>query len=154
MERRRERRRGSRPGHLHGATARRRENLRTQRHRRGHPRAPISEQAARARHDFLAALFDELGGVDGWLNALDRASSTANAARRTELHAFGRKLTYYPRNVEDLSGPLGLRERISDAIARASTSLQPPTAAQVAEATVLKELYDRLSTEYAQLMKP
>lgn len=118
------------------------------------PRAPISGQAAQARHDFLAALFDELGGVDGWLNALDKASSTANAARRTELHAFGRKLTYYPRNVEDLSGPLGLRERISDAIARASTSLQPPTAAQVAEAAVLKELYDKLSTEYAQLMKP
>ena len=35
MERRRGGRRGSRPRHLHGATARRRENLRTQRHRRG-----------------------------------------------------------------------------------------------------------------------
>jgi photosystem II stability/assembly factor-like uncharacterized protein len=118
------------------------------------PRAPISAQAAQARHDFLASLFNELGGVDTWLNALDKASSTANAARRAELHAFGRKLTYYPRNVEDLSGPLGLRERIGDAIARAGTSLQPPTAAQVSEAAVLKELYDGLSTEYAQLMKP
>ena len=66
------------------------------------------------RHDFLAALYDELGAVDAMLNHIDARLKRANAAQAAALRAFPAKLTYNPRNVEDLGGPPGLRDRLLD----------------------------------------
>ena len=118
------------------------------------PRDPGTPEAAQARHDFLAAIFGEIGAVDGWLNAVDAKLARATPSQRSALLAFAKKLTYGPRNVEDLGGPEGLRDRLIDVTARMSTSLQPPTAAQLAAAADLKTLYERLSQEYAQLGLP
>ncbi|MBV8654585.1 MAG: hypothetical protein JO160_00975, partial [Candidatus Eremiobacteraeota bacterium] len=104
-----------------------------------------------ARHDFLVQTYAEIGGVDTMLNAIDDRLKHASGAASRALRAFQRKLTYNPRNVEDLSAPQGLRERLLDIVARLSSSYQAPTAAMQAEGADLKSLYDALSAEYAKL---
>ncbi len=38
----------------------------------GDPRENATAEQYRARHDFLTQIYDELSGVDTWLNAIDR----------------------------------------------------------------------------------
>ncbi|HTU82697.1 MAG TPA: hypothetical protein VMF61_11240 [Candidatus Acidoferrales bacterium] len=104
-----------------------------------------------ARHDFLTGIYAELGTVDTWLNALDDRLKRATPAQAAPLRAFQRRLTYGPRNVEDLEAPQGLRERLLDVLARIGGSNQTPTAAQSEEAAAIKALYDQLAAQYAAL---
>lgn len=111
------------------------------------PREELPAAAYVERHDFLAALYAEYSGVDTWLNAIDKALKGAGGARAAELTAFRKQLTFNPRNIEDLGGPQGLRERLGDALSRASSSFAPPNAAQTAEVADLKALYDTLAAQ-------
>lgn len=115
------------------------------------PRDQASHEQYVRRHDFLAGIYDELGAVDAMLNQIDARLAHADAARAASLRAFRAQLTFDPRNVEDLGGPQGLRERLLDAVARLGTAFQAPTAAQVAEASDMHALFVRLSAEYAGL---
>jgi hypothetical protein len=98
----------------------------------------------KARYDVLKALYGEFSAVDTWLNAIDKRHSAV-------LLAFKRKLTYGPRNAEDLSGPPGVRERLGDLIGRMSGNYGPPTQPQLDEAAALHQLFDTLSSEYRSL---
>jgi photosystem II stability/assembly factor-like uncharacterized protein len=118
---------------------------------------PRDEQAAgayQARHDYLAPIFSEIGAIDTWLNATGVRSEQGSPPGRTARSRFQRQLTYNPRTDEDLSGPLGLRERLLDLINRASSSFAPPNAAQLTEAAELHAMYERLSADSAQFVKP
>ena len=67
------------------------------------------------------------------LNQTRRASATrVRIARRPALIEFKHRITYDPRNIEDLSGPAQLREDVLDLISRMGSSFQAPTAAQLA----------------------
>jgi photosystem II stability/assembly factor-like uncharacterized protein len=114
------------------------------------PRDAASGGYAR-RHDFLAELFAELSGVDTMLNGIDARLPHAPPTQAAALTAFKARLTYDPRNIEDLNGPAQLRERLLDLISRMSTSFQAPTAAQLSQAAVYKAQYDRLSGAYLKL---
>lgn len=119
---------------------------------RSDPRDPATIQVIRQRHDALAALYEELGGVDAMLNAIDKRMKRATPRTRASLEALRRRLTYAPRNVEDLSGPAGLREALQDLIYRISaTSFQPPTAAQIDRADALHQSYTEAAESYARL---
>ena len=74
------------------------------------------------------------------LNRIDARSATAHRIAGGALIAFKKspKLTYDPRNIEDLSGPAQLREDVLDLISRMSSSFQAPTAAQLAQAATYK----------------
>ena len=119
----------------------------------GDPRAAQSMQAYRERHDYLARIYDEVGTIDAWLNATGALSDQPTRLGRTALSRFQRQLTYNPRNDEDLSAPLGLRERLLDLLSRASSSYAPPNAAQLAEENELHAMYEKLSVESAQFVK-
>ncbi len=115
------------------------------------PRDSATREQYVLRHDFLAGIYDELGAADKMLNAIDGRLAHANAQQAAALRTFRAKLTYGPRNVEDLGAPQGLRDRLLDALARMTTSYQAPTAAQQAEAADLHALSMRLAADYAQL---
>ncbi len=114
------------------------------------PRDPDLAKA-RSRHDFLIALFAQLGTIDTMLNAIDARLKRASGAQAASLRAFKHRLTYDPRNIEDLSGPAEIREQVLDLISRASSSFQAPTAAQQAQAAADKSALDALSSVYAKL---
>jgi photosystem II stability/assembly factor-like uncharacterized protein len=114
------------------------------------PRDPASGGYVR-RHDFLAELFAELSGVDAMLNGIDARLKHASGSQASALIAVRQHLTYDPRNIEDLTGPAQLRERLLDLISRMSTSFQAPTAAQLSQAGIYKTTYDRLSAAYLKL---
>jgi photosystem II stability/assembly factor-like uncharacterized protein len=120
----------------------------------GDPRDEQSAQAYTERHDYLARINDEIGTIDAWLNATGARSNQPTRLGRTALSRFQRQLTYNPRTDEDLSAPLGLRERLLDLLSRASSSYAPPNAAQLAEESELHAMYERLSAESAQFVKP
>jgi hypothetical protein len=103
------------------------------------------------RHDFLAELYRELGGVDNMLNQIDVRLKRAPGAKAAALLDFRRRLTYDPRNIEDLNGPAQLRERLLDLISRMSSSFQAPTAAQVEQGLLYRTEYDRLAAGYRAL---
>lgn len=115
------------------------------------PRDPDVAKAQR-RHAFLAQLFGELGSVDGMLNAIDARYRGAAPAERARLLALKRRLTYDPRNIEDLSGPAQLRERLLDLISRMESSFQAPTAAQLDQAAAYRSDFDAVSAEYKRVM--
>jgi hypothetical protein len=116
------------------------------------PRDSLTSDQMQQRHDVLASLFTQLGSVDTMLNAIDRAMKTAAGPRRAELAAFMQRLTYDPKNQEDLSGPAELRERISDLITRiTSTSYQAPTPAQLDDAAVLKRSSEEIARAFKSL---
>ena len=116
------------------------------------PRSSATLDEYRSRHDFLAELNAELGGVDALLNRIDAAVRKAPPARRARLRAFRARLTYDPRNVEDLRSPPRIRDRILDLQSRvAPTSFQAPTAVQSAEAAALRENYRALLRDAAGL---
>ena len=89
------------------------------------PRDPDLAKA-RSRHDYLAALFIDLGTIDTMLNSIDTRMKRATGAQAAALRAFKLQLTYDPRNIEDLRGPAQIREGVLDLISRASSSLQAP----------------------------
>ncbi len=103
------------------------------------------------RHNVLTAIYEELGSVNHMLNEIDARLKHAGPRQTAALRAFRAKLTYNPRNVEDLGAPQGLRERLFDALSRAGSSFQAPTGAQQAENSNLHELFVQLSAEFAQL---
>ncbi len=110
---------------------------------KGDPRDPQTPEQYQAAYQFLSALYDELDGVDKMLNAIDERLKGAGPAQTQALLALRSQLTYNPKNVEDLGGPVGVRERIMDLIGRvSSTSYQVPTPAQLDEAAHIKSLYD------------
>jgi photosystem II stability/assembly factor-like uncharacterized protein len=114
------------------------------------PRDPDLAKA-RSRHDYLAALFVDLGTIDTMLNSIDARIKRATGAQAAALRAFKSQLTYDPRNIEDLRGPAQIREGVLDLISRASSSLQAPTAAQQAQAAIYKSQLEALSAAYAKL---
>ncbi len=114
------------------------------------PRDP-SLAAARSRHDFLATLYGELGTIDTMLNEIDARLKRASESQAARLIDFRRRITYDPRNVEDLGGPAQVRENVLDLISRMSSSFQAPTAAQVAAAASYKAQVDLLSAAYTHV---
>jgi hypothetical protein len=114
------------------------------------PRDPDLAKA-RNRRDYLAALFNDLGTIDTMLNSIDARMKHATGAQASALAAFKQRLTYGPRNIEDLSGPAQIREGVLDLISRASSSLQAPTEAQQAQAAAYKSQLGALSATYARL---
>jgi hypothetical protein len=116
------------------------------------PRDTASLADAQLRHDFLAALYADLGRVDMMVNALDARRKRAAPAQAAALLAFEHRLTLDQQNIEDLKTPPRLRERLLDLIGRVgSTSFQVPTAAQQAEAERLRAEFVSLSKAYAAM---
>src|SRR5581483_702785 len=100
------------------------------------------------RYDCLSALYRDLEAIAAMLNQIDTRRSRATPKQAAELTAFRQKLTYGPRNIEDLSGPAGLGERVLDLISRLSTSFQAPTAVQRAQADQYQAEVERFRSEY------
>jgi photosystem II stability/assembly factor-like uncharacterized protein len=115
------------------------------------PRDPAPPDIAVRRHAFLVELNGELSAVDTWLNGIDARLKNATPSQAAALRDFKHQLTYDPRNVEDLGGPQGLRDRIFDMLGRLGSSYQAPTQAQQTEGMEIKALYDRLTSEYVKL---
>lgn len=114
------------------------------------PRDSLTSDQMKQRHDVLASLFAQLGNVDSMLNQIDHTMKSAEATRRAALLAVRQRLTYDPKNQEDLSGPAQVREHINDLINRiTSTSYQAPTPAQLDEIAVVK----RSTAEVVQAYK-
>jgi photosystem II stability/assembly factor-like uncharacterized protein len=113
------------------------------------PRDPAASRY-QERYDFMSGLYRDLGTIDTILNHID-ARIKANARHAAELRAVRRRLTYDPRNIEDLSGPAALRERLLDLISRMSTSYQAPTTAQRAQGAAYRAEVERISTEYRSM---
>jgi len=114
------------------------------------PRDPDLARA-RSRHDLLSALFAQLGTIDTMLNSIDARLKRASGARAGMLREFKHRLTYDPRNIEDLTGPARIREGVLDLISRLSSSFQAPTAAQLAQAAAYTKQLDALSAAYRSL---
>jgi hypothetical protein len=115
------------------------------------PRDPVPAEQYVRRHDYLAGIDGAVGGVDRMLNEIDARLKHAGSLQAGALRAFQRKLTLNARNVEDLSAPPGIRERLLDLTSRVDSSFQAPTAAQLGEASDLEARYRELSTQFAQL---
>ncbi|MGA8575201.1 MAG: hypothetical protein WB609_05845 [Candidatus Cybelea sp.] len=114
------------------------------------PRDPDLARA-RSRYDFLATLFAQLGTIDTMLNSIDARLKGASGVRAGALREFKQRLTYDPRNIEDLSGPAQIREGVLDLISRLSSSFQAPTTAQLAQAAAYTKQLDALSAAYRSL---
>ncbi len=104
------------------------------------------------RFEFLSTLFSELGTINAMLNSIDARLKGAPTAQASSLIAVKKRLTYDPRNIEDLSGPAALREDVLDLISRMGTSFQAPTAAQLSQAAAYRAQLDDISAAYKQLM--
>jgi photosystem II stability/assembly factor-like uncharacterized protein len=115
------------------------------------PRDPDVASAVR-RHDFLAGLYDELSTIDTMLNEIDARRKGGSPAAAAQLAAVRERLTYDPRNVEDLSGPAQLREDVLDLISRMTTSFRPPNAAQQAQADVYKGRLAEIASDYRRAL--
>jgi photosystem II stability/assembly factor-like uncharacterized protein len=115
------------------------------------PRDPASEKY-QARYDFLSGLFSELASINTMLNAIDARLKGATGSQAAALTAFKLRLTYDPRNIEDLNGPAQIRELVLDLISRMSTSFQAPTSAQLAQAAAYREELNTLSAQYKRVM--
>jgi photosystem II stability/assembly factor-like uncharacterized protein len=108
------------------------------------PRDHLTLPEMQQNHDALAQLYREVSGVDSMLNRIDAQLKSAAPQRRRALLALRARLTYNPRNVEDLGGPGGLRERLMDLLGRIGSSFAPPTQTQIDEAEELRAEYDAL----------
>jgi photosystem II stability/assembly factor-like uncharacterized protein len=116
------------------------------------PRDLLTAAQMQQRHDALAELDGELSRVDDMLNDIDRRLKSASGTKAAALVAFEHRLTYPPRNAEDLGGPAQIRERLLDLIGRiSSTSYQPPTQAQSDEAAALKRTFDQVDAAFRAL---
>ncbi len=111
------------------------------------PNDPTTADAAVARHAFLVQVNNGIDTVDRWLNAIDERVK-ADPSSVSRYATFRRKLTLEPKNIEDLEGPAGIRERLLDLLSRvASTSYQAPTAAQANEGARLEQQLSSLKNE-------
>jgi len=106
---------------------------------------------ARSRYDFLSSLYAQLSTIDTMLNQIDARLRGAPGPQAAALIAFKQRLTYDPRNIEDLSGPAQLRERVLDSIARMASSYQAPTAAALAQEASYAAQLTTLSAAYRNL---
>ena len=109
------------------------------------PRDPLTAEQMKARYDLLTELYRELSMTDDWLNMIDKRS--AHGGANAQLLAFKRKLTYNPRNAEDLGGPPGFRDRLNDLIGRLSGNYAPATGPQIEEAAVLRLMFEELERQ-------
>lgn len=116
------------------------------------PRDNLTLDEMKARYEFLKELFAQYGIVDTWLNEIDRRVKSGKSS--AALQAFKHKLTYDPRNAEDLSGPPGIRERLGDLLGRMGGNYAPPTRPQLDEAAVLRGIFQTLSKESQRVLKP
>ncbi|MBV8499026.1 MAG: hypothetical protein JO003_07240 [Candidatus Eremiobacteraeota bacterium] len=112
---------------------------------------PRDDTDPQRRHAALAELFAELSSVDTMLNQIDARIKTAAPAQAAGLRAFKMRLTYDPRNIEDLNGPAQLREGLLDLITRMSTSFQAPNPAQLSQAAAYRTEYETLAAAYQKL---
>ncbi len=112
------------------------------------PRDPLTLAQMQAQHDTLAQIVEELSGVDTMLNTIDARLKHASPAQRARLLAFKARLTYNPQNVEDLGGPAGLREKLSDLYGRISQSFQPATQPELDEAAHLLAEYGATAADW------
>jgi photosystem II stability/assembly factor-like uncharacterized protein len=114
------------------------------------PRDPAASRY-QERYDFLSALYRDLGTIDTILDQIDARFKAGAGRQGPQLRVVRRQLTYDPRNIEDLSGPAALRERLLDLIVRMSTSFQAPTAVQRAQGAIYQAEVDRISAEYRSM---
>lgn len=114
------------------------------------PRDKTSIDDAKARHEYLAQLFDEMSSVDMMLNDIDARLKHATGTQARELRALRERLTLDPRNVEDLSGAQ-LRERIGDLIGRVGSSFQAPNEPQTREAAAVHAEFTAVVAAYRSL---
>jgi photosystem II stability/assembly factor-like uncharacterized protein len=114
------------------------------------PRDPAAS-LYQERYDFLSALYRDLGAVDTILNQIDTRLKHASPKQAAALTTFRQQLTYNPRNIEDLSGPAGLRENLFDLIGRLGSSFQAPTAVQRAQGAKYQAEVERVTAEYKGL---
>ena len=114
---------------------------------------PRDNDPARAatRYEFLSTLYAQLSTIDTMLNQIDSRLRGASRAQAAQLLAFKHRLTYDPRNIEDLSGPGQLREGVLDLIARMSSSFQAPTATQTAQEASYATQLAALTAAYRDL---
>jgi photosystem II stability/assembly factor-like uncharacterized protein len=118
------------------------------------PRDPATPDQMQLRYTTLTKLYGELSGVDAMLNSLDHQLSAKNLAssKRAQLLALHAQLTFAPKNVEDLGGPGGLRDRLNDLIGRiSSSSLQAPTQPQLDYAATLQTQYANMARAFHNL---
>ncbi|HEY6325513.1 MAG TPA: hypothetical protein VIW73_03215, partial [Candidatus Cybelea sp.] len=116
------------------------------------PRDPAADRYG-VRYNFMVRLYDAIGRVDSMLNEIDARLKHASGSEASELVAFKHRLTYDPRNIEDLNGPAQLREDLLDLISRMSTSFQNPNLAQANQGncyTVQADLYSSVFREFAR----
>jgi hypothetical protein len=90
--------------------------------------------ALEIRHATLALLFSQLSTIDTMLNRIDQRLPSAPPAQARGLRAVMQRLTYDPRNIEDLTGPAQLREDVLDLISRVESSFAPATRAEALQA--------------------
>lgn len=115
------------------------------------PRDPESSKY-QARYDFLAGVFAELGTINTMLNAIDARLKGASGAQAATLIALKHRLTYDPQNIEDLTGPAQIREKVLDLLSRMSTSFQAPTSAQLFQGAAYRTELDALAAQYKRVM--
>ncbi len=115
------------------------------------PRDDLTLAQVQAHHDLLVQIVDELSSVDTMLNSIDGRLKHASPSLRARLLAFRRLLTYDPRNVEDLGGPAGLREKLLDLYGRVGMSFEPASQAEIDTAAADRAGYLRLAAEWRTL---
>jgi hypothetical protein len=109
------------------------------------PRDTLTAEQMKARYDLLHELYAEFGATDTWLNAIDNRVKHGDPS--PALRAFKRKLTYDPRNAEDLGGPPGFRDRLGDLVGRLSGNYAAPTQSQLDEAAALRAMFEQLKAQ-------
>ncbi len=109
------------------------------------PRDTLTDAQMSERFTLLQQLYEEFSTTDSWLNQIDKRMKAGDRSRA--MIAFKRKLTYGPRNVEDLGGPPGFRDRLNDLIGRLSGNYAPATQSQSDEAGVLHGIFESLRSQ-------
>ncbi len=115
------------------------------------PRSSETLSEMQTQHDELRQIIDEYSGVDTMLDAIDRRLKRASSADRARLLAFRGLLTYDPQNVEDLRGPAGIRERLTDLYGRIGQSFLPATQPELDTLANMRSLYARLAARWRYL---
>jgi photosystem II stability/assembly factor-like uncharacterized protein len=116
------------------------------------PRDPAAAQYDK-RYGFMVRLYDALGSIDSMLNSIDARLKHATGPTAAELGAFKRRLTYDPRNIEDLNGPAQVRERVLDLISRMTTSYQSPNVAQWNQGVCYVSWTQALTSEFGEFVR-
>lgn len=104
--------------------------------------------ALEIRYNTLARLFGELSTIDTMLNGIDERLRGATPAQAQRLRAVRERLSYDPRNIEDLTGPAQLREDVLDLISRVESSFAPATRAEVLQASRYSDRLAPIESDY------